>query len=93
MKILRKPKKVSRRFFLKETKCRFIEPNIFKGNLLGSSEVFFGYLLKEGIKRFKVDAVEPGLEIDSSLCSEQQIDSFKRLKRIILNSEKFYISI
>ena len=94
MKILRKPKKVSRRFFLKENKYPSIEPDIFKEDPLGPPEVSFGYLLKEEIKRFRVDAVERALEINSSLCSEQRIDSFKRLKRIILNSEKIlYIHI
>ena len=74
--------------FLQENKYPFIVPDIFKENPSGPPEVSFGYLLKEETIRFRVDAVERALEIDSSLCSEQQIDSFKRLKRIILNSEK-----
>ena len=62
-------------------------PDVFKENPSGPPEFAAGYLLKNGEMRFRVDAVERALAIDSLLCSEEQIEVFNYLKDTVINSK------
>lgn len=73
--------------FLESNTYPYIVPDVFKENPNGPPEFTAGYLLKNGEMRFRVDAVERALAIDSSLCSDEQIEVFNYLKKIVINSK------
>jgi alpha-ketoglutarate-dependent taurine dioxygenase len=74
--------------FLKDSKYPYIVPDVFKRNLQGPPEFTFGYILKDGEMRFRLDAIERALAIDPTLCTKKQVDIFKFLKDTIFDSKK-----
>lgn len=65
----------------------YIVPDIFKVNRNGPPEYTFGYLIKKGEMRFRIDTVEKAIALDPSLCSDAHLLHFNTLKQVILNSE------
>lgn len=63
----------------------FIVPNVFKKSS-EAMEFNFGPLLKDNVIRFRVDTLEKALQARPDLCTEEQIEAYKVLKEIILNS-------
>lgn len=74
--------------FLEFNKYPYLVPDVFKENPLGPPEFTFGYLLKEGKMRFRIDALERALKIEPNLCTKVQVEAFNYLKGIVLNSKK-----
>lgn len=73
---------------LRETNYPFIVPNVFKKTNKEGHEFNFGPILRENEIRFRVDTFEKAIAYDESLCTTEQINAYKELKNIILNSEK-----
>lgn len=72
---------------LRETKYPFIVPNVFKKQ--GENpEYNFGSILGDNEIRFRVDTLEKALALNSDFCTPEQVDAYKTLKDIILNTAK-----
>lgn len=79
---------------LRETNFPFIVPNVFKKTKNKDHEFNFGPILRDNEIRFRVDTFEKALDYDSSLCTAEQIQAYKVLKKIILETKKtkkFYL--
>lgn len=79
---------------LRETDFPFIVPNVFKKTKSDVPEYNFGPILRENEIRFRVDTFEKAIASDDSLCTKEQIDAYKELKKLVLNSaktKKFYL--
>ncbi len=71
---------------LRETDYPFIVPNVFKKNSTSDNEYNFGPILRENEIRFRVDTFEKALKLRPDFCTEAQLEAYKVLKNIILNS-------
>ena len=59
---------------------------MFKVKPQGPPEYTFGYLLKDGKMRFRIDSVEKAIALDASFCSSEHLRHFHFLKELALNS-------
>ena len=79
---------------LTETKYPFIVPNVFKKSSGEEHEFNFGPILRENEIRFRVDTFEKAIAFNGNLCTKQQVDAYKKLKKIIIENKKtkqFYL--
>ncbi|MDW3193269.1 MAG: TauD/TfdA family dioxygenase [Cytophagales bacterium] len=79
---------------LRNTNYPFIVPNVFKKDNRKEREYNFGPILRDNEIRFRVDTFEKAILLNPELCTTDQVEAFKALKKIILNSEKtqkFYL--
>ena len=63
----------------------FIVPNVFKKDDSKKHEFNFGPILRDNEIRFRIDTFEKALLYDSSMCSEEQLMAYQKLKTIITN--------
>jgi alpha-ketoglutarate-dependent taurine dioxygenase len=92
LKTLENAKEVER--VLRETDFPFIVPNVFKKNNSDAPEYNFGPILREREIRFRIDTFEKAVLSDDSLCTKEQVEAYKELKKLVLNStktKKFYL--
>jgi alpha-ketoglutarate-dependent taurine dioxygenase len=79
---------------LRKTDFPFIVPNVFKKSDKQEREYNFGPILRDNEIRFRVDTFEKAIKEQPDLCSEEQLNAYQALKKIILNSTKiksFYL--
>jgi len=82
------------RKILSTTNYPFIIPNVFKKSESENPEFNFGPILRENEIRFRVDTFEKALKFPEAICSSEQLEAYKELKKIVLNSssiQQFYL--
>ncbi|MEM1327394.1 MAG: TauD/TfdA family dioxygenase [Bacteroidota bacterium] len=72
---------------IQTTKYPFIVPNVFKKKSGDTPEFNFGYLLKGGKMRFRVDTIQKALNYDASFCTPEQIWAFDYLVHLVRNTQ------
>ena len=72
---------------LRETQFPFIVPNVFKKNKLKEYEFNYGPILRENEIRFRIDTFEKAINLKTNTCSKDQLNAFKKLKKLVLNNK------
>ncbi|MEL7146544.1 MAG: TauD/TfdA family dioxygenase [Bacteroidota bacterium] len=73
----------------------FIVPDVFKKKSGENKEFNFGPILRDNEIRFRVDTFEKAIQERPDLCAPEQIQAYKALKSIIINSaamRKFFLN-
>ena len=68
---------------LSNTDFPFIVPNVFKKNNSIKHEFNFGPILRDNEIRFRIDTFEKAFQVDNSFCTEEQLDAYGKLKKVI----------
>ncbi len=80
---------------LRNSDFPFIIPRVFKRNQMSEDPEFnFGPILRDNEIRFRVDTLEKSIELYPEFCSTQQVEAYRLLKKIILESasiKRFYL--
>ncbi|WP_139957477.1 TauD/TfdA family dioxygenase [Flavicella sediminum] len=80
---------------LSNTDYPFIVPNVFKKSKVEGPEFNYGPILRDNEIRFRIDTFEKALNYKQGICDETQIDAYKKLKHIVLSTDKiknFYLN-
>lgn len=72
---------------LRDTRFPFIVPNVFRKIGEAKAEYNFGPILRDNEIRFRVDTFEKAILASPDLCSEEQLNAYRVLKDIVLNSK------
>ncbi|MEK9612744.1 MAG: TauD/TfdA family dioxygenase [Flavobacteriaceae bacterium] len=70
---------------LSSTDFPFIVPNVFKKDDSKKHEFNFGPILRNNVIRFRIDTFEKALLHDHSMCSQEQLIAYQKLKTIVTN--------
>lgn len=73
-------------FVLRESDFPFIVPNVFKKTASEGNEYNFGPILRDNEIRFRIDTFEKAIAEKPEYCTNEQLDAYKALQEIILNS-------
>jgi alpha-ketoglutarate-dependent taurine dioxygenase len=79
---------------LSTTDYPFIVPNVFKKSIEKEVEFNYGPILRDNEIRFRIDTFEKALIHKAANCTEQQVEAYRILKNIILNTtfvNEFYL--